>query len=108
WSSDVCSSDLNGAAPHSNKEKNMSMSSTVARPLLAGLFASLSLLSVGVAQASAPAMTAAEKEAAKKIYFERCAGCPGVLRKGATGKNLEPHWEQVHADGRKEEGGTLT
>jgi nitrite reductase (NO-forming)/hydroxylamine reductase len=29
---------------------------------------------------------------AKKIYFERCAGCHGVLRKGATGKNLEPHW----------------
>ena len=29
-------------------------------------------------------------EATKKIYFERCAGCHGVLRKGATGKNLEP------------------
>ena len=85
----------------------MSMSSTVARPLLAGLFASLSLLSLGVAQASAPAMTAAEKEAAKKIYFERCAGCHGVLRKGATGKNLEPHWEKVQADGKKQEGGTL-
>ncbi len=25
---------------------------------------------------------------AKKIYFERCAGCHGVLRKGATGKPL--------------------
>ena len=37
---------------------------------------------------AAPAMTAAEKEQAKKIYFERCAGCHGVLRKGATGKNL--------------------
>ena len=32
---------------------------------------------------AAPEMTAAEKEAAKKIYFERCAGCHGVLRKGA-------------------------
>src|SRR5690554_5898847 len=85
----------------------MSMSSTVARPLLAGLFASLSLLSVGVAQASAPAMTAAEKEAAKQIYFERCAGCHGVLRKGATGKNLEPHWTKALADGTKMEGGTL-
>ena len=31
-------------------------------------------------------MTAAEKEQAKKIYFERCAGCHGVLRKGATGR----------------------
>ena len=39
----------------------------------------------------APELTAAEKEQAKKIYFERCAGCHGVLRKGATGKNLEPH-----------------
>ncbi len=25
-----------------------------------------------------------------KVYFERCAGCHGMLRKGATGKNLEP------------------
>ena len=25
------------------------------------------------------------------MYFQRCAGCHGVLRKGATGKNLEPH-----------------
>ena len=40
----------------------------------------------------APKLTNDEKAAAKKIYFERCAGCHGVLRKGATGKNLEPHW----------------
>ena len=32
--------------------------------------------------ANQPAMTADEKAAAKKIYFERCAGCHGVLRKG--------------------------
>jgi nitrite reductase (NO-forming)/hydroxylamine reductase len=38
----------------------------------------------------APTMTDAEKATGKKIYFERCAGCHGVLRKGATGKNLEP------------------
>ncbi|MBS0505823.1 MAG: c-type cytochrome [Proteobacteria bacterium] len=59
------------------------------------------------AKLEAPAMTAAEKEAAKKIYFERCAGCHGVLRKGATGKNLEPHWTKVDKDGKKTEGGTL-
>ena len=59
------------------------------------------------AKIEAPAMTAAEKEAAKKIYFERCAGCHGVLRKGATGKNLEPHWSKVEKDGKKTEGGTL-
>lgn len=33
----------------------------------------------------------AQFEQANKMYFERCAGCHGVLRKGATGKNLEPH-----------------
>ena len=55
----------------------------------------------------APAMTASEKEAAKKIYFERCAGCHGVLRKGATGKNLEPHWSKTDKDGKTTEGGTL-
>ncbi|MDP1681608.1 MAG: cytochrome D1 domain-containing protein, partial [Burkholderiales bacterium] len=27
---------------------------------------------------------------AKQIYFDRCAGCHGVLRKGATGKPLTP------------------
>jgi nitrite reductase (NO-forming)/hydroxylamine reductase len=27
---------------------------------------------------------------AQKLYFERCAGCHGVLRKGATGKPLTP------------------
>ncbi|MEY4592337.1 MAG: hypothetical protein RIR18_1232 [Pseudomonadota bacterium] len=54
-----------------------------------------------------PAMSAAEKEQAKKIYFERCAGCHGVLRKGATGKNLEPHWTKKAKDGTTTEGGTL-
>ncbi|RPI44994.1 MAG: nitrite reductase [Betaproteobacteria bacterium] len=36
----------------------------------------------------APPMTKAEFERGKQIYFERCAGCHGVLRKGATGKPL--------------------
>jgi nitrite reductase (NO-forming)/hydroxylamine reductase len=57
--------------------------------------------------AKAPELTAAEKEQAKKIYFERCAGCHGVLRKGATGKNLEPHWSKKDKDGNVQEGGTL-
>jgi nitrite reductase (NO-forming) / hydroxylamine reductase len=38
----------------------------------------------------APPMTASEFERAKQVYFERCAGCHGVLRKGATGKPLTP------------------
>jgi nitrite reductase (NO-forming) / hydroxylamine reductase len=36
----------------------------------------------------APLMSKEEFEIGKKIYFERCAGCHGVLRKGATGKPL--------------------
>ena len=37
-----------------------------------------------------PVMTAEEFQQASKLYFERCAGCHGVLRKGATGKALTP------------------
>jgi nitrite reductase (NO-forming) / hydroxylamine reductase len=38
----------------------------------------------------APPMTQAEFDKAREIYFQRCAGCHGVLRKGATGKPLTP------------------
>jgi len=38
----------------------------------------------------APPMQKAEFDKARQIYFERCAGCHGVLRKGATGKALTP------------------
>lgn len=37
-----------------------------------------------------PVMTQEEFQKATTIYFERCAGCHGVLRKGATGKPLTP------------------
>ncbi|WP_312762409.1 nitrite reductase [Stutzerimonas balearica] len=90
------------------------------KPLLAGFVAGFSLLALGIAQAQdkpeekaeaayksqasavdpasaqvvhspgAPDLTAAEFEQAKQIYFQRCAGCHGVLRKGATGKPLTP------------------
>jgi nitrite reductase (NO-forming)/hydroxylamine reductase len=36
----------------------------------------------------APVLTAEQFAEANKLYFERCAGCHGVLRKGATGKPL--------------------
>ncbi|MDH3236620.1 MAG: nitrite reductase, partial [Alphaproteobacteria bacterium] len=35
-----------------------------------------------------PVITPAEFSKATQLYFERCAGCHGVLRKGATGKAL--------------------
>ncbi len=39
-------------------------------------------------ESTGPPMTVAEFDHAKTIFFERCAGCHGVLRKGATGKAL--------------------
>lgn len=37
-----------------------------------------------------PVMSAEEFQRGTEIYFQRCAGCHGVLRKGATGKPLTP------------------
>ncbi len=49
----------------------------------------LALAGIGVA-ADEPTLSEADFEKAKSLYFQRCAGCHGTLRKGATGKNLEP------------------
>jgi nitrite reductase (NO-forming)/hydroxylamine reductase len=40
--------------------------------------------------AEGPALTEEQYALATQLYFERCAGCHGVLRKGATGKPLTP------------------
>jgi nitrite reductase (NO-forming)/hydroxylamine reductase len=48
------------------------------------------LASKDVVTPGAPTLTEEEFARAKQIYFERCAGCHGVLRKGATGKPLTP------------------
>jgi nitrite reductase (NO-forming)/hydroxylamine reductase len=39
---------------------------------------------------AAAAISREEFERGKQIFFERCAGCHGVLRKGATGPHLLP------------------
>ena len=41
-------------------------------------------------QPGLPKLSNTEFTRASRIYFERCAGCHGVLRKGATGKALTP------------------
>jgi nitrite reductase (NO-forming) / hydroxylamine reductase len=48
------------------------------------------LLAPGVAGAEAPTLSKEQFDRATLLYFQQCAGCHGVLRKGATGKNLEP------------------
>ena len=43
-----------------------------------------------IMSAGGPVLSETEFATATKLYFERCAGCHGVLRKGATGKALTP------------------
>ncbi|WDE07804.1 c-type cytochrome [Thalassomonas viridans] len=40
--------------------------------------------------AAKPTLSEEDFKKAELHYFQRCAGCHGVTRKGATGKNLEP------------------
>jgi nitrite reductase (NO-forming)/hydroxylamine reductase len=48
------------------------------------------LTGMTAAAAQEPSLSPQAKDHSKNVYFQRCAGCHGVLRKGATGKNLEP------------------
>jgi nitrite reductase (NO-forming)/hydroxylamine reductase len=43
-----------------------------------------------IMSAAGPVLSEAEFATATELYFQRCAGCHGVLRKGATGKPLTP------------------
>ncbi len=76
-----------------------------------GLGRALALLLAGAALPAfaqdAPTLSPEAFENAKQTYFEQCAGCHGVLRKGATGKNLEPVTRTKAPDGSTVEGGTL-
>lgn len=45
-----------------------------------------------------PKMSIEEFNHSKKIFFERCAGCHGVLRKGATGKPLTTDITRARGD----------
>ena len=51
------------------------------------------------ASAQEPTLSDEDFDRAKSLYFQRCAGCHGVLRKGATGKSLEP--EKTREKGQK-------
>lgn len=75
-----------GATTMSRKLKLSKTYSAVLTALLAGGAATFS----GQAAAQSPTLAEADFERAKLLYFQQCAGCHGVLRKGATGKNLEP------------------
>lgn len=70
---------------------------------------SISLLSLSVllmfsgitsaADEAEPTLSKEKFESSKALYFQRCAGCHGAFRKGATGKSLEP--EKTRKKGQK-------
>ncbi len=59
----------------------------VATVLTAGALAAFTSTA---AFAEEPKLSEEAFEKSKALYFQRCAGCHGVLRKGATGKSLLP------------------
>jgi nitrite reductase (NO-forming)/hydroxylamine reductase len=54
--------------------------------------------------ADAPKLSADEMKKAQGIYFDRCAGCHGMLRKGALGPWIRP---EAHTDKKGAKHGTL-
>ncbi|HRQ66319.1 MAG TPA: cytochrome D1 domain-containing protein, partial [Xanthomonadaceae bacterium] len=67
---------------------------TKVRPARAAILAAACLggwaMAAGSAVASEPTLPKEQFERATLLYFQQCAGCHGVLRKGATGKSLLP------------------
>ncbi|MBF0152551.1 MAG: c-type cytochrome [Magnetococcales bacterium] len=57
---------------------------------MAGFLALTLLADPGHAAAPPPPMNEKDFNAAKQMYFEHCASCHGVMRKGASGKPLTP------------------
>jgi nitrite reductase (NO-forming)/hydroxylamine reductase len=57
--------------------------------LIFGSLAALLLCTLaGSAMAGAPTLSSEDFEKGQFIYFDRCSGCHGALRKGATGPNI--------------------
>ncbi|WP_457642286.1 cytochrome D1 domain-containing protein [Persephonella sp.] len=68
----------------------MKVSKSLATFFSAAVVASVISLSTNPAHAGAPPITKEEMKKASQLYFDRCAGCHGMLRKGATGPALTP------------------
>ena len=66
----------------------------VAKKLVTGLLGaalvSFSAATLAHAEEDVPKLTKEEMQKASRIFFDRCAGCHGMLRKGATGPALTP------------------
>jgi len=69
---------------------NTKRSTQIKTAILAVVIGMAASTNVAFAKKKFKPLNEAEFEKANSMYFQRCAGCHGVLRKGATGKNLEP------------------
>ena len=78
---------------HYNGDKNSMKHSIISKTVIR--LSAMLAIAVGSTSvfAEAPPITEEEFETAKSLYFQRCAGCHGVLRTGATGKALLPEGE---------------
>jgi nitrite reductase (NO-forming)/hydroxylamine reductase len=72
------------------RKKGAVMKKLILTATVLGLAVGFVLGTAPIVAAAEPALSEADFEEAKTLFFQRCAGCHGVLRKGATGKNLEP------------------
>ncbi|WP_457621202.1 cytochrome D1 domain-containing protein [Persephonella sp.] len=68
----------------------MKVSRSLTTFLSAATVASFLTVAVTAANAGPPSLTKEEMKKASQLYFDRCAGCHGMLRKGATGPALTP------------------
>lgn len=61
------------------------------KTFLKGISVAAGILALaGSVNAAEVKLTQAEMEKATQLYFDRCSGCHGMLRKGALGPSLEP------------------
>ncbi len=53
-----------------------------------------------IATSDSVVLTPEQREASKQVYFNRCAGCHGIYRRGATGPDIaEDRSQQIGTDG---------
>jgi nitrite reductase (NO-forming)/hydroxylamine reductase len=71
-------------------ETIMNKRSVVSATIASGLLLVFGSSAGAVDLQPVPQITEDEFKTAQFIYFDRCSGCHGALRKGATGKNIEP------------------
>ena len=79
------SAPTSGARPGQSEEEHLAESGLRYVPVMESLGTDIEAPG---AKTGVPALSQEAFSRANQIYFERCAGCHGVLRKGATGKAL--------------------